>query len=129
MRHPLAALLLLSCFGSGNALAASPESNALSVNKMKAQVTAPRTFLVQAYVIRKDDECPPCPPMAVCETCQLGIVIADIPNAPLSEGLYLPTPQAAVFRTGPKYAFHILYWIEKNYCRSMAVGRSAVDQC
>jgi len=113
----LAASLLLAICGEQTALAGSADdapTPPLSVAGMQAQLAAPQLYSVAAFVIRKDDECPPCPPHAVCETCQLGILIADNPDAPITNALYLATTQAAQFRTGSKYLFRIRYQIRKN---------------
>ncbi|HKI62930.1 MAG TPA: hypothetical protein VKA31_11605 [Mariprofundaceae bacterium] len=83
----------------------------LTVVQMEEQAMAPRVYTVIAYVIHKDDVCPPCPPHAVCETCQLGIRIADSMDA---KGLYLPTPKAAEFQMGREYIFLIRYQIVRN---------------
>lgn len=96
------------CAGSGGA---SPQS--IPVSQIESQLTTPHIYAVSAYVIRKDDQCPPCPPGAVCETCQLGILIADSPDT-TEAGLYLATMQAARFEVGASYLFHIRYRFRKN---------------
>jgi hypothetical protein len=91
----------------------------LSVSQLKERVIAPRIFSVEAYVVVKDDECPPCPPQAVCETCVFGIYISDRNDRPkgralLTEGLYLVARDAGRYQLGAKYLFNIRYRIERN---------------
>jgi len=91
----------------------------LGVAALKELVIAPRIFTVAAYVIEKYDECPPCPPNAVCETCAYGIYVSD-DNRPrklgtlTDDGLYLRTNKAKEFQTGIKYQFTIRYRLEKS---------------
>ena len=108
--------VLLMGFGMQTGLAESIEDAnipPISISQMKIQATAPRVFIVTAYVMRKDDVCPPCPPHAVCETCELGIRIADSPDT-MDKGIYLATPQAAQFQLGAQYLFRIRYQIIRN---------------
>ena len=91
----------------------------LSVSALKDLVIAPRIFTITAYVIEKFDECPPCPPNAVCETCEYGIYVADEnrprkPGASGGDGIYLRTNQAKEFQIGIKYLFKIRFRLEKN---------------
>lgn len=92
----------------------------LSVAEMRRQVSAPRVYSVEAYVIHKDDECPPCPPNAVCETCVLGIYVADDtrPREPdmstRTDVIYLQTNKAQSFQVGEKYLFRIKYQLMQN---------------
>ena len=91
----------------------------LSVSEMKDRIMAPRIYTVAAYVVEKYDTCPPCPSKAVCETCVLGIYVAD-DNAPrkpgtvMNDGLYLQTNEAGRFQAGVKYLFRIRYRLEQN---------------
>lgn len=94
-------------------------SQPLSVSALKEHVMTPRIFTVTAYIIEKYDKCPPCPPNAVCETCVLGIYVADDnrprkPGTFTDDGLYLRTKKAQDFQIGIKYEFIIRYRLEKN---------------
>ena len=94
-------------------------SQPLSISELKKHITAPRIYSVEAYVIHKDDECPPCPPNAVCETCVLGIYVADDnrprkPGVVMNDGIYLQTNKARRFQVGIKYQFRIRYRLEMN---------------
>jgi hypothetical protein len=91
----------------------------LSVLELKTRVIAPRFFKVVAYVIEKYDTCPPCPPEALCETCQLGIYVADDNRPPetgvsMDYGIYLQTDRAKEFQVGSRYLFRIRYRMEKS---------------
>lgn len=114
MKRVAAAVLMLLIWTTTDTLAGTLDDAPLSVGEMQRHVMAPRIYAVNAYVVHTYDKCPPCPPNAVCETCQLGIVIADAPDTPVREGLYLSTPQAARFLVGSKYIFRIRYRIERN---------------
>lgn len=99
--------------------AGGPGSPPLSISELKKEVTAPRIYWLRAYVIHKDDECPPCPPNAVCETCVLGIEVADDnlqwePGIPMDNVLYLRTDKAREFIVGNRYLFKLRYRIELN---------------
>ena len=113
-------LLLTLCLQQTNASALNENTNRpLSISELKEHVEAPRDFTVTAYVIEKYDECPPCPPKAVCETCVLGIYVAD-GNHPRNsntfndDGIYLRTNKAQEFQIGIKYIFKVRYRMEKN---------------
>ena len=72
-----------------------------------------------AYVIEKYDKCPPCPPDALCETCQFGIYVADDNRPPkavvsMDYGIYLRTDKAKDFQIGSRYLFTIRYRLEKS---------------
>jgi hypothetical protein len=116
------AALLVTAFCVPGALAAEaggPHGQPLSISELKREVTAPRIYWLRAYVIHKDDECPPCPPNAVCETCVLGIEVADEnlpwePGIPMENVLYLRTPKAGEFVVGNRYLFKLRYRIEQN---------------
>jgi hypothetical protein len=116
------ALCLLTGFcvpGARAGEAGGPGSRPLSISELKKEVTAPRIYWLRAYVIHKDDECPPCPPNAVCETCVLGIEVADEnlpwqPGIPMENVLYLRTPKAGEFVVGNRYLFKLRYLIELN---------------
>lgn len=114
-------LFLLTVCG-GNVIAGEVNADhgrPMSIVELNKQLAAPQFYSVIAYVVEKYDKCPPCPPNAVCETCQLGIFISDS-NTPLEsgnprmDGLYLRTRQAGGFRVGARYLFTLRYWIEKN---------------
>jgi len=94
-------------------------SRPLGVAALKELVIAPRIFTVTAYVIEKYDECPPCPPKAMCETCAYGIYVADDnrprkPGTLTDNGLYLRTDRAKEFQIGIKYVFRIRYRLERT---------------
>ena len=114
------ALLLTLCTGQACAADVSDAAGRpLSVAALKALVVAPRIYSVTAYVVEKYDECPPCPPNAVCETCVYGIYLADDnrarkPGASSGDGIYLSTNRAREFRLGARYHFRIRYRLEKN---------------
>jgi hypothetical protein len=91
----------------------------LTVSELKKAVIAPRIFAVTAYVREKYDECPPCPPNAVCETCVYGIYVADdnrprTPGGSTATGIYLRTNRAKEFVIGSRYLFRIRYRLEKD---------------
>jgi len=108
-------------------------SRALSVSELRTQAIAPRIFTVAAYVIQKYDECPPCPPNAVCETCVVGIYVADDkrprkPGVAMNDGLYLRTNKAGGFQLGIKYLFRIRYRMEQNAAGAwLQTGPELVD--
>jgi hypothetical protein len=112
--------LITLCIQQAHASYVDDVSNRqLSVSALKAQVIAPRYFAVAAYVITKDDTCPPCPPDAVCETCAYGIYVADdnrprTPGVSMNDGIYLQTNKAREFQIGTKYLFTVRYRLEKN---------------
>jgi len=114
------ALLIALC--AGQACAADVTGVAgrpLSIAELNALVVAPRIYSVVAYVVEKHDECPPCPPNAVCETCVYGIYLADhdrarAPGAAMGDGIYLSTNKAREFQLGARYLFRIRYRLEKN---------------
>jgi hypothetical protein len=94
-------------------------SRPLSISELKELVMAPRIYTVTAYVIEKYDECPPCPPNAVCETCVLGIYVADDnrprkPGVTMNDGMYLQTNKARRFQKGVKYLFRVRYILERT---------------
>lgn len=91
----------------------------LSVSELKASVIAPRFFKVAAYVIEKYDTCPPCPPNALCETCEFGIYVADDPRPPetgvtMDYGIYLRTDMAKEFQVGSRYLLRVRYKMERS---------------
>lgn len=114
------ALVLALCAGqAGAADVGDAAGRPLSIAALKALVVAPRIYSVAAYVVEKYDECPPCPPNAVCETCVYGIYLADDnrarePGASRGDGIYLSTNKAREFQLGAKYHFRIRYRLEKN---------------
>lgn len=116
IRYLLTATALLVSIVNSSPVCADPTgaaSQSVTVSQIESQLTTPRIYAVRAYIVRKYDHCPPCPPGAVCETCQLGILIADSPDT-TEAGLYLATPQAAHFMVGANYLFHIRYRFRKN---------------
>ena len=122
IRMIMASIFFLIVIGGVNVTAGDLDSDAeqpMSIMTLKDRLVAPRIYSIKAYVIEKYDQCPPCPPKAVCETCQLGIFIADR-NLKLEsgidrpDGLYLPTRDAASFRVGALYIFTISYRVERN---------------
>lgn len=75
--------------------------------------------MVVAYVVAVYDKCPPCPPKALCETCERGIYVADRkdeferdPSG--AQRLYLCTPKAGAFHAGAQYRFTLQYGFEKT---------------
>ena len=91
----------------------------LSVSALKERAVAPRIFTVTAYVVEKQDTCPPCPPKALCETCVFGIYLADDrrprrTGTSIDDGIYLRTNRAQEFRVGAKYRFRLRYRMEMN---------------
>lgn len=105
----------------------------LSIATLRDIVTTPRIYKVEAYVVQKDDECPPCPPNAVCETCQLGIYVADdgTPSKAgvnMKDGMYLRTKEASSFQVGGKYLLTIKYNVERNAAGAwLQTGPELVD--
>ena len=112
--------LLALCLQQAHADGANDDVNRrFSVSALKEQVAAPGDFTVAAYVVEKYDVCPKCPPNAVCETCVLGIYLADDnlprkPGASSDDGIYLRTNRAQEFQVGSQYEFRIGYRMEKN---------------
>jgi len=122
MRRPTIPVLLAIALAGGNAGAGEEDRDAerpMSIAELKQRLAAPRIFTVAAYVVAKYDRCPPCPPKAVCETCELGIYIADGNRQPEAgaakpDGIYLRTREAARFKVGARYVFTLRYRTELN---------------
>jgi hypothetical protein len=122
MQNLVAIVLLLIAFTATNAFASETNGapvRPMSIAELKQHLAAPQTYSVVAYVIRKYEKCPPCPTMAICETCELGIYIADNNQSPESgasqaDGLFLHTRDVGVFQVGSRYLFTLSYRLEIN---------------
>ena len=112
-------LIALGVHGAAAVETSDGMRRTLSIAALRDLVTAPRIYKVAAYVVRKYDKCPPCPPNAVCETCELGIYVADdygpgMSAVVMNDGMYLRTDDAGSFRVGSKYLLTIRYRVERN---------------
>jgi hypothetical protein len=122
MKELIVSVLVLAAFSISQSRANDAKAittRPLSVSALKQLLIAPRIFTVTAYVIEKYDECPPCPPRAVCETCAYGIYLSDEnhprkPGTLTDDGLYLRTNRAKEFEIGTKYRFRVRYRMEKS---------------
>lgn len=97
------------------AVTASQLKRELAAGKY-GESAAPLFFMVVAFVVSKEDKCAKCPPYAVCETCILGISVADDPTQtiPSNDSIFVLTDIARKFKVGKLYRFKLAYQMEKN---------------